>query len=86
MEPGITWYDVLGVLPDAEARTIKRTYDDRLASAAAPAEQARRHPGRPRAVLSRVPGGGGTLRACRQGRSAHGAPDGGRRAGGRSGS
>ena len=27
MEPGITWYDVLGVLPDAEARKIKRTYD-----------------------------------------------------------
>jgi hypothetical protein len=27
MEPGITWYDVLGVLPDDEARKIKRTYD-----------------------------------------------------------
>jgi hypothetical protein len=27
MEPGITWYDVLGVLPDAEARKIERMYD-----------------------------------------------------------
>jgi hypothetical protein len=24
MEPGITWYDVLGAVPDAEASKIKR--------------------------------------------------------------
>ena len=29
MEPGITWYDVLGVLPGAEAEKIKRRYDAR---------------------------------------------------------
>ena len=27
MEPGITWYDVLGVLPGAEAAKIRREYD-----------------------------------------------------------
>jgi hypothetical protein len=27
MEPGITWYDVLGVLPGAEATKIRREYD-----------------------------------------------------------
>src|SRR6516225_5069993 len=27
MEPGITWYDVLGVLPGAAADKIKREYD-----------------------------------------------------------
>jgi DnaJ-class molecular chaperone len=27
MEPGITWYDVLGVLPGAEAPKIRREYD-----------------------------------------------------------
>jgi hypothetical protein len=31
MEPGITWYDVLGVLPGAEARKIKRKYEDKAA-------------------------------------------------------
>ena len=31
MEPGITWYDVLGVLPGAEARTIKQRYDAKAA-------------------------------------------------------
>jgi hypothetical protein len=30
-EPGITWYDVLGVLPGAEARKIKREYDAKAA-------------------------------------------------------
>jgi hypothetical protein len=29
MEPGITWYDVLGAVPDAETRTIKRKYQDK---------------------------------------------------------
>jgi hypothetical protein len=29
LEPGITWYDVLGVLPGAEARKIKRKYEDK---------------------------------------------------------
>lgn len=29
MEPVITWYDVLGVVPDAEARKIKRKYEDK---------------------------------------------------------
>ena len=27
--PGITWYDVLGVLPGAEARKIKRRYEEK---------------------------------------------------------
>lgn len=31
MEPGITWYDVLGAAPDAEASKIKRKYDDKAA-------------------------------------------------------
>ena len=31
MESGITWYDVLGVLPGAEARKIKREYDAKAA-------------------------------------------------------
>ena len=31
MEPGITWYDVLGVLPGAEARKIKQKYDAKAA-------------------------------------------------------
>jgi len=31
MGPGITWYDVLGVLPGAEARKIKRAYDAKAA-------------------------------------------------------
>jgi DnaJ-class molecular chaperone len=31
MEPGITWYDVLGVLPGAEALKIKREYDAKAA-------------------------------------------------------
>ena len=31
MEPGITWYDVLGAVPDAETRTIKRKYQDQAA-------------------------------------------------------
>jgi curved DNA-binding protein CbpA len=31
MEPGITWYDVLGVLPGAEVRKIKREYDAKAA-------------------------------------------------------
>ena len=57
---------------------------DRLAGAVAPAEQARRRPGRPRAVLPRVPGGSDPARASPQDRPAHRAPDGGRRAGGRS--
>src|SRR3984885_3757224 len=29
MEPDITWYDVLGAVPDAETRTIKRKYQDK---------------------------------------------------------
>ncbi len=29
MEPGITWYDVLGVLPGAEPRKIKRKYEEK---------------------------------------------------------
>jgi DnaJ domain len=29
LEPGITWYDVLGVLPGAEARKLKRKYEDK---------------------------------------------------------
>jgi hypothetical protein len=28
---GVTWYDVLGVLPGAEARTIQREYDAKAA-------------------------------------------------------
>jgi hypothetical protein len=31
MEPGMTWYDVLGVMPGAEARKIKQKYDDKAA-------------------------------------------------------
>ena len=31
LEPGITWYDVLGVMPGAEARKITRAYDARAA-------------------------------------------------------
>jgi hypothetical protein len=31
MEPEITWYDVLGAVPDAETRTIKRKYEDKAA-------------------------------------------------------
>ena len=31
MEPGITWYDVLGAVPDAETRKIKRKYEDKAA-------------------------------------------------------
>ena len=31
MESGITWYDVLGVLPGAEARKIKQKYDSKAA-------------------------------------------------------
>ena len=31
MEPGITWYDVLGAVPDAQTRTIKRKYQDKVA-------------------------------------------------------
>jgi hypothetical protein len=31
LEPGITWYDVLGVLPGAEARKIKREHDAKAA-------------------------------------------------------
>jgi hypothetical protein len=58
----------------------------RQSANAAPAEQARRCPGRPRAVLSRGPGGGDPAWASRQDRSAHRARDGGRRSGGRSGS
>jgi curved DNA-binding protein CbpA len=30
-EPGITWYDVVGVLPGAEARKIKREHDAKAA-------------------------------------------------------
>jgi curved DNA-binding protein CbpA len=29
MEPGITWYEVLGVLPGADAEKIRRTYEER---------------------------------------------------------
>lgn len=29
IEPGITWYDVLGALPAAETRTIKRKYEEK---------------------------------------------------------
>jgi hypothetical protein len=29
LAPGITWYDVLGVLPGAEARKLKRKYEDK---------------------------------------------------------
>ena len=29
LEPGITWYDVLGVLPGAEARKIKQKYEEK---------------------------------------------------------
>jgi hypothetical protein len=31
IQPGITWYDVLGVLPGAETRRIKREYDAKAA-------------------------------------------------------
>jgi DnaJ domain len=31
LEPGITWYDVLGALPGAEARKIKQKYDAKAA-------------------------------------------------------
>ena len=31
IEPGITWYDVLGALPGAEARKIKQKYDAKTA-------------------------------------------------------
>ena len=31
IQPGITWYDVLGVMPGAEARRIKREYDAKAA-------------------------------------------------------
>lgn len=31
MQPGITWYDVLGAMPDAQMRTIKRKYQDKVA-------------------------------------------------------
>jgi len=31
LEPGITWYDVLGAVPDAPTRTIKRKYQDKAA-------------------------------------------------------
>ena len=31
MEPAVTWYDVLGAVPDAETRTIKRKYQDKAA-------------------------------------------------------
>jgi len=29
MEPDITWSDVLGAVPNAETRTIKRKYEDK---------------------------------------------------------
>jgi DnaJ domain len=29
LAPGITWYDVLGVLPGAEARKLRRAYEDK---------------------------------------------------------
>jgi hypothetical protein len=31
MEPDITWYDVLGALPDAETRKIKQKYEGKAA-------------------------------------------------------
>jgi hypothetical protein len=31
MEPGITWYEVLGVLPGAAAEKIGRRYQERVA-------------------------------------------------------
>jgi hypothetical protein len=31
MEPGITWYEVLGVLPGAAADKIRRRYEERAA-------------------------------------------------------
>lgn len=31
MEPGITWYEVLGILPGADAEKIRRKYDERTA-------------------------------------------------------
>ena len=31
MEPGITWYEVLGVLPGADAEKIRRKYEERMA-------------------------------------------------------
>ncbi len=31
MEPGITWYDILGVMPGAEPRKIKQKYDAKAA-------------------------------------------------------
>jgi hypothetical protein len=31
MEPGITWYEVLGVLPGADAQKIRRKYEERTA-------------------------------------------------------
>jgi curved DNA-binding protein CbpA len=31
LEPGITWYDVLGALPGAEARKLKQKYDAKAA-------------------------------------------------------
>jgi DnaJ-class molecular chaperone len=31
MEPAVTWYDVLGAMPDAEPRTIKRKYQGKAA-------------------------------------------------------
>jgi len=31
MESGVTWYDVLGAMPDAETRTIRRKYQDKAA-------------------------------------------------------
>ena len=31
MESGITWYDVLGAVPDAETRKIRRKYQDKAA-------------------------------------------------------
>jgi curved DNA-binding protein CbpA len=31
VEPAVTWYDVLGAVPDAEPRTIKRKYQDKAA-------------------------------------------------------
>ena len=31
MESGLTWYDVLGAVPDAETRTIRRKYQDKAA-------------------------------------------------------
>lgn len=31
MAPGITWYDVLGVMPDASPQEIRRHYDSKIA-------------------------------------------------------